>query len=175
VNLVKWIETNKDFFLAIGALLAPFAAVLIGFVASKRQAVTLLESTRMQIRASALRDYRQRGVEKLREEIAAQIFYMEQLPSKHQEFGLDDPKVRELIKDAAARRVRIRVLSAVSREQLEICFAYEDGVLDSIRSKPARKSWEDEETLKFYGQVAWLENSYLKVWDSEMHAAAEPS
>jgi len=46
----------------------------------------------MQIRASALRDYRQRNVEKLREEIAAEIFYVSELRFKQQDIGLHDPK-----------------------------------------------------------------------------------
>ena len=59
IGFVTWVETHKDFCIAIGALLSPFAAVLIGLVAAKWQATTLLNSTRMQIRANALRDYRQ--------------------------------------------------------------------------------------------------------------------
>src|SRR6266699_4178838 len=97
MSCVTWVEAHKDFFLALGALLSPFAAVLIGLISSKWQAAALLRSTRMQIRASALRDYRQRNVEKLREEIAAEIFYISQLRFKQQEVGLDDPKARELV------------------------------------------------------------------------------
>src|SRR6266699_5849255 len=97
MSCVAWVEAHNDFFIAIGALLSPFAAVLIGLMSSKWQAATLLKSTRMQIRASALRDYRQRNVEKLREEIAAEIFYVSQLRFKQQEVGLDDPKARELV------------------------------------------------------------------------------
>ena len=92
MGCVTWVEAHKDFLVAIGALLSPFAAVLIGLVSAKWQAVTMLKSTRMQIRASALRDYRQRNVEKLREEIAAEIFYVSQLRFKQQEVGLDAQK-----------------------------------------------------------------------------------
>jgi len=92
-DCVVWVEAHKDFFLAIGALLSPFAAVFIGLQSSKRQAIALLKSTRMQIRASALRDYRQRNVEKLREEIAAEIFYVSQMRYKQQQVGLDDAKL----------------------------------------------------------------------------------
>jgi hypothetical protein len=91
IDFVKFIETHSNFFLAIGALLAPFAAVAIDLVASRMQATALLKSTRMQVHASALRDYRQRDVEKLREEIAAEIFHVAQLALKQQEVGLDDP------------------------------------------------------------------------------------
>src|SRR5437763_1213016 len=97
MSCVAWVEARKDFFIAIGALLSPFAAVLIGLISSKWQAAALLRSTRMQIRASALRDYRQRNVEKLREEIAAEIFYVSELRFKQQDIGLHDPKAQELV------------------------------------------------------------------------------
>src|SRR5436305_5755505 len=132
-DCVVWVEARKDFFLAIGALLSPFAAVFIGLQSSKRQAIALLKSTRMQIRASALRDYRQRNVEKLREEIAAEIFYVSQLRFKQQEVGLDDPKAQELVYDAMARKIRIRALqSAVSSEQLKQCFKFEENLVEEI-------------------------------------------
>jgi hypothetical protein len=44
IGFVTWVETHKDFCIAIGALLSPFAAVLIGLVAAKWQATTLLNS-----------------------------------------------------------------------------------------------------------------------------------
>jgi len=174
ITFVTWIETHKDFCIAMGALLSPFAAVFIGLMASKWQAATLLKSTRMQIRASSLRDYRQRNVEKLREEIAAQIFYYAQLRIKHQEVGIDDPKAQQLIQDSIARTIRIRALrSAVPSEQLEACFQFEDKLLEEIRSQPARQSWGLERNTIFATKIVQLGNLYLKILESEMQAAAE--
>src|SRR5438309_3884275 len=112
MSCVTWVEAHKDFLIAIGALLSPFAAVLIGLVSSRWQAAALLKATRLQIRASALRDYRQRNVEKLREEIAAEIFYISELRFKQQEIGLQDPKAQQLVYDAMARKIRIRALQS---------------------------------------------------------------
>jgi hypothetical protein len=176
IRCVTWVEAHKDFFLVIAALLAPFAAVLIGLVSSKWQAVTMLKSTRMQIRASALRDYRQRNVEKLREEIAAEIFYVSQLRFKQQDVGLDNPKARELVYDAMARKIRIRVLqSAVSSEQLKQCFKFEENLVEEIGLKPARQSWGLEENTVVNRKIDELGNLYLKVLESESQAAAEQS
>ncbi len=171
---VTWVEAHKDFFIVIGALLSPFAAVLSGLMSSKWQAATLLKSTRMQIRASALRDYRQRNVEKLREEIAAEIFYISQLRFKQQDVGLNDPTAQELVYDAMARKIRIRALqSAASSEQLKECFKFEETLLDEIRSKPARKTWGHDDNVVVNERIDALGNLYLKVLESEMQAAAE--
>ena len=176
IGCVTWVEAHKDFLVAIGALLSPFAAVLIGLVSSKWQAATMLKSTRMQIRASALRDYRQRNVEKLREEIAAEIFYVSQLRFKQQEVGLNDPKARELVYDAMARKIRIRALqSAVSSEQLKQCFKFEENLVEEIGLKPARQSWGLEGNTVVNTKIDELGNLYLKVLESEMKAAAEQS
>jgi len=47
VNSIRWllqaIERHKDAALALGALLAPFAAVFVGLRASKRQADAALD------------------------------------------------------------------------------------------------------------------------------------
>ena len=176
MSCVAWVEAHKDFFIAIGALLSPFAAVLIGLMVSKRQAAALLKSTRMQIGASALRDYRQRNVEKLREEVAAEIFYVSQLRFKQQEVGLHEPEVRDLVYEAMARKIRIRALqSVVSSEQLKSCFAFEETLVQEIRSKPAQQTWGMEENSVIDGKINELGNLYLKVLESEMQAAAEPS
>jgi len=174
IRCVAWVEAHKDFFLVIGALLAPFAAVFIGLKSSKRQAAALLKSTRMQIRASALRDYRQRNVEKLREEIAAEIFHVSQLRFKQQEVGLGDPKALEMVYEAMARKIRIRALeSGASTEQLKACFDLEEKLLDEIRSKPARQAWRLDENVTVNQRIDALGDLYLIVLKSEMQAAAE--
>lgn len=176
IGCVNWIEAHKDLFIALGAFLSPFAAVLIGLISSKWQAAALLRSTRMQIRASALRDYRQRNVEKLREEIAAEIFYVSQLRFKQQEVGLNDAKAQELVYDAMARKIRIRALqTAVSSEQLKECFKFEESLVEEIRSKPAQQNWGLKENTVINGKIDELGNLYLKALESEMQAAAEQS
>jgi hypothetical protein len=148
--------------------------VFIGLISSKRQAAALLESTRMQVRASALRDYRQRNVEKLREEIAAEIFYVSQSRFKQQEVGLDDPKAVEMVYEAMPRKIRIRALeSGASTDQLKACFDLEENLLNEIRSKPARRSWGLDENVAVNQRVSALGDLYLKVLKSEMQAAAE--
>ena len=170
--LITWIEAHKDFFVAMGAFLSPFAAVFIGIVSSKWQSASLLKSTRMQIYASALRDYRQRNVEKLREEIAAEIFYISQLRFKQQEVGLNDPAAQNLVYDAMARKIRIRTLqSAASEGQLQECFKFEEGVVDEIRSKPAGEAWGLDENVSLNHKIDTLGNLYLKVLEVEMQAA----
>ena len=174
IAYVAWVEAHKDFFLAIGALLSPFAAVFIGLKSSKQQAVALLKSTRMQIRASALGDYQQRNVEKLREEIAAEIFYVSQLRFKQQEIGLDDPKAVEMVYEAMARKIRIRALeSGASTKQLKECFDLEQKLLDEIRSKPARQAWALDENVAINQRIGALGDLYLKVLKNEMQATAE--
>ena len=174
IGCVRWIEAHKDLFLALGALLSPFAAVLIGLISSKWQAAALLRSTRMQIRASALRDYRQRNVEKLREEIGAEIFYVSELRFKQQDIGLHDPKAQELVYAAMARKIRIRALqTAASSEQLKECFQFEEKLIDEIRSKPARQPWADEDNIAINQKIDALGNLYLKVLETEMHGATE--
>jgi hypothetical protein len=173
-NSVAWVEAHKDFLLVIAALLSPFAAVFIGLTSSKRQAAALLESTRMQIRASALRDYRQRNVEKLREEIAMEIFYISQLRYKQQEIGLDNPEAAEMIYAAMARKIRIRLLqSGASTDQLEECPNREESLLNEIRSKPARQSWSLDENVALNKRISALGDLYLKVLKSETQAATE--
>jgi hypothetical protein len=93
-----------------------------------------------------------------------------------QEVGLDDPKAQELVYDAMARKVRIRVLqTAVSSEQLKECFKFEESLLEEIRSKPARQSWGLEENAIINGKIDELGNLYLKALEGAMQAAAEQS
>src|SRR4051794_8099246 len=114
MKFVRWVETHKDFFLAIGVLLSPVAAVVIGLVTSKWQGKVLLESTRLQVEASALRDYRQGLIDKLREELAAQIWYVCQFRIKHVALGASAPGGLEMQEASAARRIRIHLLAAGS-------------------------------------------------------------
>jgi hypothetical protein len=176
---VTWIETHKNFFLATGALLAPFAAVFIGLVASRMQAAALLKSTRMQIQASALRDYRQRNVEKLREEIAAELFDIHKLRSKHKHGSIDDPQAQELINDGIARKIRIRALRSSkwrdplsSEDLMNKCFDLEDQLLEEMQSKPWR-NWTALETFNFDGKMRELATQYIAVPEREMRGAAE--
>jgi hypothetical protein len=174
VSCFTLIEAHKDFFVAIGALLSPFAAVFVGLMAARWQAASLLKSTRMQIRASALRDYRQRNVEKLREEIAAEIFYVSELRFKQQEIGLHDPRAQQIVFDAMARKIRMRALqSAASGDQLQECFRFEERLIDDIKSRPAARPWSDGDNASISQKVDTLGNLYLKVLESEMRAATE--
>ena len=128
----------------------------------------------MQIRASALRDYRQRNIEKLREEIAAEIFYVSELRFKQQEIGLHDTRVQRLVYDAMARKVRIRALqSAASSEELKQAFHFEEQLIDDIRKRPSGAVWSDTDNFAIDQKVNDLGNLYLKVLEKEMHAASE--
>jgi hypothetical protein len=173
ISCIRFVEAHKDFFIAIGALLSPFAAVLIGLISSKWQAAALLRSTSMQIRASALREYRQRNIEKLREEITAEIFYVSDLRFKQQEVGLHDTRVQQLVYDAMARKIRIRALqSAASSEELKQAFHFEEELIDDVRKRPSGAVWSDNDNLAINQKVDSLGNLYLKVLEKEMHAAS---
>lgn len=174
MRYITWFEVHKDFCLAIGALLAPFAAVLVALVSAKWQAAALLKSTRMHVRANAFRDYRQRNIEKLREEIAAEIFYVSELRFWQQQTGVNETEAQKSVYDAMARKIRIRALqSAVSSDELKECFKVEEQLLSEIRAKPPRQVWSDDENLAFNAKVDALGNLYLKVLELEMQAAAE--
>jgi hypothetical protein len=174
ISCVRLIEAHKDFFVAMGAFLSPFAAVLIGLISSRWQASALLKSTSMQIRASALRDYRQRNIEKLREEIASEIFYIADLRLKQQEIGLHDARAQQLVFDAMARKIRIRVLqSAASSEELREAFHFEEQLIDHIRKRPSETVWSDSDNLAIQQKVETLGNLYLKFLEKEMHAVSQ--
>ncbi len=173
-DCVLWIQAHKDFFLVIAALLSPFAAVFVGLKSSKRQATALLQATRLQICTNALRDYRQRNIEKLRDEIASEIHYVSQMRFKQQQVGLDNPHTLELVDAAAARRIRIRALqSAASSDQINECFVFEEDLMSEIRSKPAKESWGLEENASVCKRIDELGTLYLKVLEQEIQAATE--
>jgi hypothetical protein len=87
MGCINWIENHKDLFIAIGVRVGPVAAVWVGFLTSNRQAKALIRATELQIRAAALREYRQKKVEKLRDEVTAEIDYVSKLRFKQQSAG----------------------------------------------------------------------------------------
>ena len=172
--MVNWIELHKDFCLVIAAfcaaLLSPFAAVVVAFVSAKRQARALLEATGMQVRAGAVREYRQRNIEKLREELAAEIFYVSQLRMGQQKLGLDHAEVVGMAEDAQARKIRIHLLVGSAAEQWKHCFELEEQLIKRIRGTVPRKVWSDEENAAFDRQMDLLGVENLKVLEIELQA-----
>jgi hypothetical protein len=172
VACVSWVEAHKDFFLVMGALVAAFGAVFVGLYSSRRQAKALLESTRMQIRAGALREYRQRNIDKLREELAAEMFYVSQLRFKHQKVGAEHSEAVQMVEEAHARKIRIRLLVMSASEQLDECFDIENKLINQIRRTPGGRVWSEADNLAFDRQVDALGALNLRILDSELQAAA---
>ena|SRR5437868_8376142 len=136
IEALDWIQRNKDFFLVLAALISPFAAVLVGFRASKRQAAALIDSTRMQVRSAALRDARQRAWEKLRDEFAAQIFGIIELNDALNEDARDWDALWLQFAAIEARGIRIHL--CVSAEGLEDFLKWaeqETAVYTALREK----------------------------------------
>jgi hypothetical protein len=113
MSLVRWIAENKDFLVAISVLLSPFAAVFVGLMGAK----AVMKSTRLQVRSASLRDVRQRNLEKLRDECAAEIYAIAELKKEIEAPDVDSGKALRSIDDGMeARMVRISLLiSAESR------------------------------------------------------------
>jgi len=158
--VVSWVEVHKDFFLVVAALIAPLAVMVV------------LISTRMQIRAGALRDYRQRNVEKLREELA-ETAYVDQLRIGQQEFGVSHPDVRKMVDEARLRKIRIRFLVRASADLWTESFALEEELVKRIRGAREGQVWSEEENTKFDREVDGLGTLNLRIVEREMRAAVE--
>ena len=118
--IITWIERNKDFFLVIAALLAPFAAVFVGLAAAKKQSKALIESTTLQVRSAALRDVRQRSLEKLRDELAAQVYAIIELKDFLRMSPTDTDEIWRKMGPIEARKFRIRLtVSSASKTQYD--------------------------------------------------------
>ncbi len=172
--MISWIEVHKDFCLVVAALSAavvgPFAAVFVGLVSSKRQARTLLEATRMQILAGAFREYRQQNIEKLREELAAELFYVSQLRFGQQKLGMDNPNVVQMVEEAQARKIRIGLLVAASSDRWKECFGAEEQLVKRIRGMRPREVWSPEENAAFDREIDRLGTLSVKVVEGELQA-----
>jgi len=173
VALLRWIEVHKDFWLVIAALVAPFAAVFVALVSSKRQAQALLEATQMQIRSAAFREYRQRNIEKLREELAAQIFYLSELRFGQQELGLRHAAVQEMLRAGSARRTRIGLLVTSPTDVWSHFINLHDQLIDRIQGGRPLTVWSLEENQEFTKQIRSLELLGVRVVESQVEAALE--
>ncbi len=149
--VVSWVEVHKDFFLVVAALIAAFAAVTVGLI-----------STLWQIHAGALRDYRQRNVEKLREELAAETAYVRQFRFGQHEFGVNHSEVRKMEEDARIRKIRIRFSVALEEE-----------LVNRIKSARDGERWSDEENTKFDREVDRLLTLNLRIVEREMRATVK--
>jgi hypothetical protein len=95
------------------------------------------------------------------------------LKLQQQEVGLDDAKALEMIYEAMARKIRIRLLeSGVATEQLDECFNLEEKLLDEIRSNPTRQAWTLDQNVAVNQRIGALGDLYRQVLKSEMHAGA---
>ena len=134
--LVNWIQQNKDFILAISALMSPFAAVFVALKVAKRQAASVIESTRMQVRSAALRDARQRSWEKLRDEFAAQIYEIIALNDAIDMSPTDIEALWLKVSAIEARKVRIKlVVSPKSQREYDKWATQEDSVFGHLLTK----------------------------------------
>jgi hypothetical protein len=155
--LVTWIEQNKDLFLVISALLAPFAAVFVGLKTATRQSTALIESTELQVRSAALRDARQRSWEKLRDEFAAQVVEIMEVNYGLNLMAKDDVAARLRFTSIEARSVRIglTVSSKNSRAYSEWA-THEDAVFGKLRQKRRSGRLTKEEEDQFISEIQAL-------------------
>jgi hypothetical protein len=168
---INWFEYHKDLWLALGALLSPFAAVAVGLFVAKSQARALLLSTQLQVRASGLRDYQQKLIEKLREELAAQIFEVSQMINiKEKKLGVEAWEKAD--RDIIGRQVRIRLLGATSADALNKYL----GVFESVMEHLGKvELWSEEEKREFHRRVDTLGEASLKLLQDQMRLASGPS
>jgi hypothetical protein len=101
-------------------------------------------------------EYRQRNIEKLREELAAEIFHVSQLRFGQQKLGLDDPKVVQMVEEAQARKIRIGLLVVTSSDRWKECFEVEEQLIKRIRGVGSRQVWSEEENAAFDREIARL-------------------
>ncbi len=160
--VVSWVEVHKDFFLVVAALIAAFAAVTVGLI-----------STLWQIHAGALRDYRQRNVEKLREELAAETAYVRQFRFGQHEFGVNHSEVRKMEEDARIRKIRIRFLVRAAVDLWTESVALEEELVNRIKSARDGERWSDEENTKFDREVDRLLTLNLRIVEREMRATVK--
>ena len=127
----------------------------------------------MQIRAAAFREYRQRNNEKLREELAAEIFYVSELRFNQQKMGLGHPDVIREVKAAEARKMRIGLLVKAGAERWKKCFALENELVERFRGTQPGETWGEEENRRFDREIDALGTLSFSVVQSEVEAALE--
>ena len=110
-SLLHFVEQHHDFFLVVAAMLAaslgPIAAIWIGS---------------RQIHVSRMTEYRATVLQKLRDELAAELFYVSQFAMRWQTSG-NDMETGNLVLQARARKIRIRFLVGPRRLNLTV-FSY---------------------------------------------------
>jgi hypothetical protein len=168
--LVRWIVENKDFFLAISVLLSPFAAVIVGLIGAK----AVLKSTRLQVRSASLRDVRQRTLEKLRDECAAEIYAIAELKKEMEAPDVDSGKALRLIADGIeARMVRISLLiSAESRNLYNQWFMRETVLCPELMNRKRGQKFDRHEQLDFERTLNELAGLAKKILDIEESRAS---
>jgi hypothetical protein len=159
--LVHSVEEHHDFFLVVAALLAasvgPIAAIWIGA---------------RQIRASRMTEYRATILQKLRDELAAELFYVSQLAMRWQTFG-NDEETGNITVEARAKKMRIRFLVGPSSTELDQVFAHEEALIQTVQSRAESKRWTGEENAQFDAEVNALGNLAYSVMEAALKRAAK--
>lgn len=163
MNSLTWflhfVEQHHDFFLVLAAMLAaslgPIGAIWIGS---------------RQIHASRITEYRATILQKLRDELAAELFYVSQFAIRWQTFG-NDTETGNLILEARARKIRIRFLVGPSSTELDHVFANEEALIRTVQSRPESQRWTDEQNAQFDAEINALGNLAYSVMEAALKRA----
>jgi hypothetical protein len=152
---IQWVlqhlETHKDAFVAIAALLSPFAAVALGIYTSKKQLAAASSNIERQLRATVGIAYRQKLIDNLRNNIAAQLGLTVRLRIERQRVALD-PQFEVEATESFLHLTRIQLLvdqsNLIKLETLAFAF---NAMTDFIKSLPQGQLWTQKEDTHFDG------------------------
>lgn len=150
---IRWIlqhlEAHKDAFVAIAALLSPFAAVALGVYTSRKQLMAASLNIERQLRATVGIAYRQKLIDNLRNNIAAQLGLTVRLRIERQRVTLD-PQFEVEATEAFLHLTRIQLLvdqsNLIKLEMLALAF---NAMTDFIKSLPQGQLWTEKEGAHF--------------------------
>ncbi|MFZ1219716.1 MAG: hypothetical protein WAO00_10510 [Chthoniobacterales bacterium] len=147
--LLHNLEAHKDAFVAIAALLSPFAAVALGVYTSTKQLAAASLNIERQLGATVGIAYRQKLIDNLRNNIAAQLGLTVRLRIERQRAALD-PQFEVEATEAFLHLTRIQLLVDQSNltklETLALAF---NAMTDFIKSLPQGQLWTEKEGTHF--------------------------
>jgi hypothetical protein len=175
MNLIRWliktVEIHKDFLVTVAALLSPFAAVWAAIIASKRASEGVIQSARIQTQADVVTAYRQRLIDTLRTELAAQIDYISYFRVLRQESPTRWEEMTKVTMAGDARSTRIALLSGMDSLEAKEFFSLSKKLVMKTQSAPREKQWTDEETAAFETELNELAHIAIELVSAELERA----